>query len=82
MGADGSGRKQVTFAGKARAAHKPAQCEQPSWSPDGTKIAFWRIEYSKGINAGDISSISVMNADGSGQHALRGAGIQPDWGRL
>ena len=39
--------------------------EMPSWSPDGTKIA-----YNTYNEDGSFSSISVMNADGSGQVQL------------
>jgi len=39
---------------------------QPSWSPDGKTILFTRLEASE-------QTIFVMNADGTGAHALTGA---------
>lgn len=52
MNADGSRLTQVS---------KPTQAEdhQPDWSPDGTKIAFYRFDYTRHEGA-----IEVMSADG------------------
>ncbi len=68
MNADGS---------EARLLARDAS-QEPSWSPDGRKIAF------KGRQIGEgQSDIYVMNADGTGQRNLtRGAGrreSQPVW---
>ena len=46
--------------------------EEPSWSPDGTKIVYGRY----GEDAGDSPDIWVMNSDGSDQRALIGT---PDY---
>jgi TolB protein len=48
--------------------------EHPSWSPDGTLIAFDRDEL-------DLSTTDLwmMNADGSGQRRLARFGAQPSW---
>lgn len=51
MGADGSGRVQVTDGSEID--------EGPIWSPDGAKIAFSR-------KSGDDSEVFVTNADGTG----------------
>jgi len=64
MNADGSGQTQLTF--------DPQPKDQvPDWSPDGSKIAY--LADTHGIS--DVVSPSwgdiwVMNADGSGQHAI------------
>lgn len=83
MSADGSGQRQVTVSGPPRSRHyRRPQSLEPSWSPDGTKIVFWRVEYSLSIDKPTIGVISVMSPDGSGQRVLRKAGNQPspDWG--
>src|SRR5204862_132363 len=58
MQADGSGRKQLT--------HDPGPQFDPSWSPDGKRIAYRDSRF--GINNND--EIFVMNADSSGQTNL------------
>jgi Tol biopolymer transport system component len=65
MNADGSGVSNVTSNMK-NAGH-------PTWSPDGSKIAFWGR-----VNPGDPTQIWVINVDGSG---LTGLGVQgtPAW---
>jgi Tol biopolymer transport system component len=67
MNADGSGQQRLARSGS-----------QPTWSPDGRKIAFVS-KRDRNWN----SDIYVMNADGSGQRNLtRGAGrreSQPVW---
>src|SRR2546422_10190515 len=72
MNPDGSGVEQLTDA--------PGEDGFPSWSPDGTKIAYstTRDDCSNSTAAdcrttGDIGpyqTIYVMNADGSDQHRL------------
>ena len=58
---------------------------QPTWSPDGSQIAFispCRIRGDVTENAYKDSSIYVMNADGSGQKPLTvvpGSDFDPDW---
>jgi TolB protein len=54
-----------------RLTHSPGPEFDPSWSPDGTKIAF-RHERR------DESEIWVMNSDGTGQRRLT-AGLSPAW---
>ena len=54
-----------------RLTRSPGPDFDPSWSPDGTQIAF-RSERS------DEPEIWVMNADGTGQHRLA-AGLSPSW---
>ena len=55
INADGSGLRRLT--------RDPASDSAPVWSPDGRKIAFVS-------NRDDTHEVYVMNADGSGQHAL------------
>jgi Tol biopolymer transport system component len=54
-----------------RLTHSPAFEFDPSWSPDGTQIAYRS-------DRGDESKIWVMNADGTGQRRLT-AGLSPAW---
>src|SRR6266702_766139 len=54
-----------------RLTHSPGFEFDPSWSPDGTRIAF------RSERSGE-SEIWVMHADGSGQHRLA-RGLSPAW---
>ena len=55
MNADGSGLARLTTS--------QGDDENPAWSPDGARIAFWS-------DRDDDSDIYVMNADGTGAAAL------------
>jgi hypothetical protein len=69
MNADGTGQTDLT--------NSPANDNDPSWSPDGTKIAFTTDRGPTGDN-----EIFVMNADGSGQTDLTNSPANesdPDW---
>lgn len=68
MNADGSNQRQLTRIGSV------SLTSRPSWSPDGTKIAF----VGPPVGGDYYSQIYVMNADGSGQRAI-GRGVDPDW---
>jgi hypothetical protein len=70
MNADGSGQTRLTSAAGVD--------EQPSWSPDGSQIAFTSHRDGHG-------EIYVMNADGSGQTRLTnsaGENTAPTWAPL
>jgi len=54
-----------------RLTHSPGPDFDPSWSPDGTKIAF------RSERSGE-PELWVMNADGTGQRRLA-AGLSPAW---
>ena len=55
MNANGSGQRNLT--------RNPAYDANPTWSPDGRKIAFVS-------NRDGSYQVHVMNADGSGQRRL------------
>ena len=63
INADGTDLTQLT--------NSPAFEFDPSWSPDGTQIAYRS-------DRGDESEIWIMNADGTGQRRLT-AGLSPAW---
>ena len=48
---------------------------QPSWAPDGTRLAFVRVVRGRPVR----TDIWVMNADGSGERVLVRNGIEPSW---
>jgi TolB protein len=76
MNADGSHLKQLTQAKTAASAED----HLPQWSPDGTKIAFVRINTTAKPN--NESAIEVMNADGSNVRRLTPFRIEaadPHW---
>jgi len=71
MGADGSNKKQLIPVDQKR------YIDRPSWSPDGTKIAF----ESRNI-AGDQADIVVVSSDGSNLTVLTGndtSDMFPQW---
>src|SRR5688572_13232816 len=70
MNADGTNQTQVTVGGHVSA---------PTWSPDGTQIAFQR---DRSVGALPFTNLWVMNADGSNERRLDTAGDQvsrPAW---
>src|SRR5262249_52875769 len=52
------------------ARHFISNAETPTWSPDGTKIAYSAIDFST-----NESYITVANADGSGAHRITSAHV-------
>ena len=81
MNADGTGQTRLTTS-----VHDPSFIHSgdihPSWSPDGTKIAF--ASYRDATTTSYNPEIYVMNADGSNQSRLtnnEGFDVSPDWGK-
>lgn len=70
MNADGSGVTGLSSG--------PVSDEWPSWSPDGTRLAFDR-NYVGEMHEGDCSGICLINADGSGLIQLPADGSRPAW---
>lgn len=64
MDADGDNQTRMTYDG--------ASDIEPTWSPDGTKIAF-------ASDNGTSMGLYVMDKDGSDEKALGGAGHSPTW---
>jgi Tol biopolymer transport system component len=67
MRADGTGQRRLTPAGLGVSGVG----EAPSWSPDGSRIAF-------GADSADGGRVWVVRADGSGLTPV-GYGIEPAW---
>ena len=68
MNADGSGLRQLTSTPAVNE-------EEPSWSPDGRQIAYFKMPQA---NPDGVGEIWVMNADGTGQRAIA-RGWHPHW---
>jgi Tol biopolymer transport system component len=70
---DGSGLRQIPVprCGGLRSDPISIGCQQPTWSPDGTKIVFKRLDPSAGQ-----ADIYTVNADGSGLSAVTNTGDQ------
>ena len=64
MNADGTDRTQLTDGLPASCGEGGEGDEEPTWSPDGTKLLFTRTTESGG------QDVWVMNGDGSGQTQL------------
>ena len=70
MNTDGSGLTGLTSG--------PVSDEWPTWSADGTRLAFDR-NYVGQMQQGDCSGICLVNADGSGLAQLPAEGFRPAW---
>ena len=73
---DANGKHQVNLTSTPDASE-----DEAAWSPDGTQIVFTRHADSAGADVPDYETW-VMNADGTGPHALTAQGMttaQPSW---
>lgn len=68
MNADGTGVRQLTSSTGVNE-------QEPSWSPDGRQIAYFKMPQQ---NPDGVGEIWVMNTDGSGQRAVA-LGWHPHW---
>jgi len=78
MNADGSGLKQLTQTKKPTST----EAHNPSWSPDGRRIAFQR--YNTTAQPASVSAIYIMNADGTRLRRLTPRSMDasnPRWSR-
>jgi Tol biopolymer transport system component len=71
MNADGSDVRQLTSTANVDEV-------DPSWSPDGRQIAYYRLRADRDDTFGEIW---VMNADGSGKRRMA-LGANPEWSTL
>lgn len=74
INADGTGQRRLSPT--------PGLDVTPSWSPDGTKIIYSRLFRAPEPNNPPLTDIRVMNADGSGDHAILAAtlfSVEPRW---
>lgn len=74
INADGTGRNRLSPT--------PGFDVNASWSPDGTKIIYARIVGVRQPGTSPATEIRIMNADGSGGHAIFGNGsfaAEPRW---
>jgi TolB protein len=62
IGADGKGQQRLSPT--------PGLDVTPSWSPDGARIVYSRLHSSPMPNQPPVTDLRIMNADGSGDHAV------------
>jgi TolB protein len=68
--------------GEQRLSPTPGFDVTPSWSPDGTKIIYTRLLAAPQPNQPPMTDIRVMNADGTGDHAILAGtlfSVEPRW---
>jgi Tol biopolymer transport system component len=68
--------------GQQRLSPTPGFDVTPSWSPDGTKIVYARLLALPQPNEPPLTDIRVMNADGTGDHAVLANSVfsvEPRW---
>jgi Tol biopolymer transport system component len=73
VNADGSGLKRLTNPGGPNGP-EAADDLSPSWSPDGERVVFIRVDQSGDYPAGNEgwpTDLMIMNSDGSGLHRIR-----------
>jgi TolB protein len=69
-------------SGKQRLSPTPGMDAAPSWSPDGTRIVYTRFIAPPQPNVPPMTDIRIMNADGTGDHAILANtrfSIEPRW---
>jgi Tol biopolymer transport system component len=74
IGADGTGQQRLSPT--------PGFDVTPSWSPDGTQIVYARLLAVPQPNQPPTTDIRVMNADGTGDHAILPStlfSVEPRW---
>jgi TolB protein len=81
MNSDGSGMRVLVKANADFSRYDAGELyAQPSWSPDGTKIAVVACHFAP-HNCHPYSTVSIVSSDGSGLRMLRFAGgeARPAW---
>jgi TolB protein len=81
---DGSGTYIISAdgSGEQRLSPTPGFDVTPSWSADGTQIVYARLYSAPEPNHPPFTDIRVMNADGSGDHAILSDtlfSVEPRW---
>jgi TolB protein len=72
INANGGDEVQLTHAAA------PTFDSAPVWSPDGSRIAFARVDIASGFEQ-PRAAIEVVRPDGRGLRKLADGGVEPDW---
>lgn len=73
---------EVTLLESTRQAPPKAELSAPAWSPDGTRLIYYQVAKNADGRPTGSSEMYIVNADGSGLHALKTPGLaagDPDW---
>jgi Tol biopolymer transport system component len=81
---DGSGIYVINVdgTGQRRLSPTPGFDVTPSWSPNGTQLVYARLYSAPQANHPPLTDIRVMNADGTGDHAILAStvfSVEPRW---
>lgn len=73
---------KVTLLASTRQGPPMAELGAPAWSPDGTKLVYYKVARDANHKPTGSSEMYIVDADGTGLHALKTPGLaagDPEW---